>query len=233
MSSTQAVLLGYAQSRLGGRTDLNTLLGEEFNNVATELAMSFDFRELDKDDTFACVDGTEEYAVPATMLFLTRDLVLENTTSSAVLHQVAPSTYRKRYPLPSANATGVPVEYCHYGGYFYLAPRPNSTYTVSRYFKVVPGDIGVAGNLLPVQFDRVIVNGATYRVLRALGRHEEANAWQAAYTRELAMSVQILSLQPARMVRIRGGDEQVQPPGAYWARPDVGSSPEYSGVESA
>jgi hypothetical protein len=156
---------------------ITTLIQELINLTYLDLVTMAKFPELsrfepipvpvlDTGTTISTSSTVPNYTVPSDMMF---PISLRDTTNGNPLKQRDIRWY-DRFRSPTNEK---PRFYINYGGYFYLEPCPNGTYSIYvRYRKKVdaialvnPGDVPIIG----AEWHEALELGATYRVLRSLG----------------------------------------------------------------
>lgn len=81
--------------------------------------------------------------------------------------------------------TGVPTEFCYYGGHLYLGPAVDSTNYEFKINYTTENEPTITGATPTVQFTdqfrEVVRAGTLYRIFNEIGLVNDASVWQAAY----------------------------------------------------
>jgi hypothetical protein len=202
-SYTHDEMIAYVKFRLGQRTDLSSVDGEDFyslwvNSAYKELASKNSifgikglrskvyFPELETADTSqSTVDGTAYIDVPTGALIIRE---VEDTTNDRLLERISWGEYKSYAGRADTDAEGQPTQCVRRGSYIYLYPTPDDTYamTIDYRKKITVNISGSSTTDIGAEWDEPIVQLATYKGLMWMGEFDKSQPVKAEFMETIA-----------------------------------------------
>lgn len=142
---------------------------------------------LRKNDTLACVDGTQLVTVPTDFLYVYSAFVVDAGTHHALMNKDV-NFIREAYP--TVTATSRPKYYSYYSStQLLLGPTPDAAYPIDLNYGYYPESIVTAGTTwLGDEFDSVLLNGALVEAARFMKAEPDVIAnYDKLYMQSIAL----------------------------------------------
>jgi hypothetical protein len=190
------------------RDDKDIELWEAVNETITDMlrAHSFDGgKKVDvKDDLI--ISGGYRFRIPSKTGILLDVILVDDSQEIAPLERINKDNFDRLYPnIENDNATGVPTIYSVFGGYVYVAPKPQKEYGYKLCF--VRSEMAIVDKnteTVPLgDFGECIKFGALYRLTLGVEDEPTAARYKNLYEAELhkAVNYDRLRTQSIRIVR--------------------------------
>lgn len=193
----------YLKFRLGQRTDLSSVDGEDFyslwvNSAYKELTYKnrifgikglhsrVYFPELEVQDTSqSTVDGQAYIDVPTGALVIRE---VEDTTNDVLLEPTSWGEYKSYSGRADTDAESKPTQWVSRGSYIYLYPTPDSDYamTIDYRKKITTSISGDSTTDIGDEWDEPIVQLATYKGLQWMEEYEKSQPVKAELMETIA-----------------------------------------------
>lgn len=146
-----------------GSTNLDLLINRSWWDVISQ----FDFKEEEKQTTFATVAGTRAYVL-ATIIgsdifdAIRQITILNSDYSNTDLDNLSILEGQTRYNSQTS-LQAQPTAYFHDGGSIYLDPVPEKVYTLTLFYKYILTDLSAGNPNIPQDWHESILYGAVQR----------------------------------------------------------------------
>lgn len=159
------------------RSDLNSVIPDKITLAEVRINGDLDARLQDSKTTISCVTNQDYVDVPSDLISVRRLAV--KTNPDVIMKYDTPDQFGTSYPY---DVSGVPRVYTVVGSKFYLAPKPDSGYTLDIIYKAkVPSLVTNSTNWLMTSYPNVYL----YAVLLEMSPYIKDDArmamWKAAY----------------------------------------------------
>jgi hypothetical protein len=123
------------------------------NQARREIALRRDLHFFEAQTTFDTADGDKDYGVASDFLRPYQMWYYDSSNEVVYLEQVSRSKWRSYYSN-DASDEDEPEYFCLYGDQFYLAPVPDTIYTIYYDYYKLPSDLSADGD-----YDDFLVEG--------------------------------------------------------------------------
>lgn len=212
MSEALSSVRSQLQTELGGRTDINSVLDDQYNFALQELCTMWQLKELEKSATFSTSDGVYQYALPGDFHGI---IGVYDETNDREVHQRPKHQFEMTDETDTDSGSGGPLHYTIYNQTIIVwGPVPGSTAVTLRidYWAEHPKLSDDAdASLIPFSWERgarLKASAYVHRILKmdeyAVERENAFQTWLAVMEqpktkeKKSARRSQVLPLRPRR-----------------------------------
>jgi hypothetical protein len=207
-----------------GRTDKTTTVNSAINIAQSKVASEHLWNDLLTEASVTLVADQGTIGLASDMRRLSEVRLIDGLNSYRII--VLPKTkFSRFYPNPTALSSSKPRFAYLQGTTLHFAPPPDSTYTVTYSYYVIPADMTDDAHTTSIpQADEAVISYAVYWMFKSMEKHDDAVQWLGDYEDQLkdARRVDRSSATQEMAIRRRAGGPINED---YWIDPFIGHYP--------
>jgi len=207
-----------------GRTDKDTEINTALDLAVEEVSSRFTWSDLFLETSATLSVDSPSIELASDLARLTEVRILDTSSSVAWNLEIRSKTWvLSQVPYPPYESSSKPVHgYLEEGNKLFFYPVPDSAYTIRySYYRLHPKLASDASLILIRHAGAAVAAYAIHWMLLTLERQQEADKWEAKYTKALASAIQVDMDNSAVKfkVGIRKNNPSVEP--KFWLDPFV------------
>ena len=153
------------------------------------LPKNFLFHELQTNTSSDTSDGVAYVSVPSDCVSI---YTIWDSTSDKKLNAINMRQYIKKTGRSDANSEGEPSLWVRYGSNIYFYPTPDTTYSMTIYYRKIPTELTGSGvTIIGAEWDEAILKLATTQSMLRLRMYEDFAIWKTEWIEMMASKIGI------------------------------------------